>query len=84
MLSFEITLGNIITAGSILFGWGIYVVALRGKVDLLMQALGSIDRRLTAVESSMASQTQAFIQLAKQEVMLQSLDQRVDDLEKLR
>lgn len=83
MFSFEVTLGNILTVSSILFGWGLYVVALKGKVELLMQALNSIDRRLTAVESSMASQAQAFIQLAKQEIMLQSLDRRVDDLEKL-
>ena len=83
MFTFDVTLGNIMTAGSILFGWGIYVVALKGKVELLMQALGSIDRRLTAVETSMTIQGQSLIQLAKQEVLIQALEQRINDLEKV-
>lgn len=81
MFSLEVTLGNLLTAGSIVFGWGVYIIALKGKIDLAMQALTAIDRRITAVEATLITQSQAFIQLAKQEVLLNSIEDRVQRLE---
>ena len=78
----EITMGNLITVGSIIGCWAIFVTSLKGEIKLLSLALSGVDRRLTAVETSIQILSTATVQVAKQEVRIEGLEDRIKDLEK--
>lgn len=84
IVSMEITLGNLFTIGAILGGWLVFLVSLKGQIQLLSQALSSIDKRLVAVEAAIAHFSQNTIELAKQGVRLESVVERVADLERIK
>ena len=71
----EITLGNLITSGVIVGGWLWFFAGLKGKIDLLSQ-------RINSLEVTIGNLSTALIQVAKQEVRLDSHAQRIQSLEK--
>lgn len=82
MISWELTLGNLLNVGTIIGGTIIFVMSIKGRLDVLNTNLNVIDRRLTAVETSISALSQATVQLAKQEVRLDTLAKEIAELKK--
>ena len=78
----EITLGNYIQIGTMISMCIVFVVTLKGEYKVLAAGMTAIDKRLTMVELSLAGLNAATIQLARQEERLDSLAQRITDLER--
>lgn len=82
MFDFQISLGNLLTILTLAGGWLLFLSGLKGKIDLLTHTLNTIDKRINSVESSLTNLSSATIQIAKQEVFLQGLEQRLEIIEK--
>jgi hypothetical protein len=83
MISWELTLGNLLTILTMGVVCITFVMAIKGRLDLLNQSLNIIDRRLTAVENAVSLIGQATIQLAKQEVRLDVLTKEIENLKQV-
>lgn len=81
ILTWEITVGNILQIATILGGGMWFVAGVKNKIDLLTQAMQSLDKRLTSVEAAIGLLNQTTVELAKQEVRLDSHMQRLQRLE---
>ena len=77
-----VTGGDILTAGSIVVGGAIFVINVRSKLDLLTQALNNIDKRLTDVENMIKGFSDQTIEIAKNKVHIEALEERLDDMDK--
>ena len=82
MISWDLTLGNLLNIASIVIGCILFIMTMKGKLDLLNQNLYTIDRRLTAVEGLISTLSQATVQLAKQEVRLDIIAREIEQLKK--
>ena len=82
MINWELTAGNIATIITIATSAVVFIMQIKGKLELLNQNLLVIDRRLTAVESAVSLISQATVQLAKQEIRLDILAKEVELLKK--
>lgn len=71
----EVTLGNLATIATIAGGWIWFFAGLKGKIDLLTQ-------RLSSLEATISQLSIGLVQLAKQEVRLDSHAERIQHLEK--
>lgn len=71
----EITYGNLATAGAIVSGWLWFFAGLKNKIDVL-------NDRIQSLEGTINRFSEALIQIAKQEVRLDSHAQRLQHIEK--
>jgi hypothetical protein len=78
MFEYSISLGNLLTIITLAGGWLLFLSGLKGKIDLLTQTLSTIDKRMNSMENSIANLSSATVQIAKQEVFIQNLEQRID------
>ena len=78
MLSWELTLGNVLNIVTIGAGAIMFIMAIKGKLELLNQNLSIIDKRLTSVENAVSMISQATVQLAKQELRLDILTKDIE------
>lgn len=81
LFSFDITLGNVLQIAAFLSVGYAFVASLKGRVDLLTQALTALDRRINSLESAVTSLNSSTIDLARQEVRLDSHARRIVELE---
>ena len=77
----EVTLGNVLQILAILGGGMWFMAGVKSKMELLTQALSGLDRRITSVETSISALNTTTIELARQEVRLDSHAHRLKDLE---
>lgn len=78
----ELTLGNVLNIIAIAVGTIVFIMTMKGRLELLNQSLTVIDKRLTAVENAVSMISQATVQLAKQEIRLDMLAKEVESLKK--
>jgi hypothetical protein len=81
MFDFQVTLGNVLQILSIVGGWIWIVSNLKSEIKILVNSLIGIKERLTAVEISVTALNKATVELARQEVRLDSHAERLVDLE---
>ena len=78
----ELTLGNVLNIVTIAVGTIVFIMTMKGKLELLNHGLTVIDKRLTAVENAVSMISQATVQLAKQEIRLDILAKELESLKK--
>lgn len=75
-----ITLGNLITIGSLLFGLIGAGYSIYFRLNGMQGSLSKIDKRIDGVDDELKKQTEILIELASQRARMNALERRMDEI----
>jgi hypothetical protein len=79
----DISFGNLITWAGVFFAWVSFLMIMRNKVELIAHGIEVMDKRMSSVEMAIKTLTEVTIQIAKQEVKLDSHARRLGEIEEI-